>query len=214
MDMCGFPKDNFYYYKAWWGDKPLVHLLPHWNWKGMEGQPISIWAYSNADRVELFVNGKSQGSHPMPRYGHIAWLVPYQPGWLTAKAYLGDKLVATDHVETTGPPAAIVLKTTRHEILADEEDLTPVEVSIVDSKGRVVPDAMNLVKFSLTGPASVVGVGNGDPSSHEPDKASQRRAFNGLCMALVGGSTRKGAITLRASSPGLRSVELKLSSSG
>ncbi|HTQ09812.1 MAG TPA: beta-galactosidase GalA [Fimbriimonadaceae bacterium] len=229
MDICGFPKDNFFYYQAWWGDKPLVHILPHWNWKGKEGQPIDVWVYSNQPFVELFLNGKSLGVESMPKYGHCEWKVPYEPGWLVAKAYsdLGGitpgvggsaakasarRNAATAQVDTTGEPAAIRLKTDVRKILADQEDLSPVEVEIVDAKGRVVPTADNLVTFKVIGSGHVVGVGNGDPSSHEPDKASQRRAFNGLCMALVGDSSHPGRITLEASSPGLKSASIVIES--
>ena len=111
--MCGFPKDGFYYYQSVWGDKPMVHLLPHWNWAGKEGQPIRVWAYGTGDRVELTLNDKVIGSQPMPKYGHVEWMVPYAPGKLEAKCYAGDKLVATDTVETAGPPAALKLSTDR-----------------------------------------------------------------------------------------------------
>ncbi len=211
MDICGFPKDNFFYYQAWWGDKPIVHIAPHWNWKGQEGKPIKVQVFSNAPYVELSLNGKLIGRQPMPQWGHVEWDVPYQPGWLVARA--GDKrLLATDEVDTTGSPAAIRLKTSVRRIATDEEEVSPVEVEIVDAKGRVVPTADNLVKFEVTGPAHVAGVGNGDPSSHEPDKASQRHAFNGRCMALVGESARAGRITVRASSPGLASATLSIES--
>lgn len=200
MDICGFPKDIFYYYQAWWGDKPMVHLLPHWNWKGREGQTISVWAFSNADEVELFLNGKSLGRQAMPKYEHVEWDVPYQPGTLVAKGYRNGQVISTDRVETAGAPASLRLKATRPAILADGEDLCPVEVEVLDAQGRVVPTASDLVTFRVVGPASVVGVGNGDPSSHEPDKASQRRAFNGKCMALVGAAGRGGKIVVEARS--------------
>ncbi|AIE84066.1 beta-galactosidase GalA [Fimbriimonas ginsengisoli] len=212
LDICGFPKDNFYYYKAWWGDKPVVHLLPHWNWPGKEGQKINVWVQSNADRVELLVNGRSVGSKPVPRFEHAEWDVPYEPGMLEARGYRGNKLIASDRIDTTGAPAAIRLKTTRSRLLADEEDLSPVEVEIVDARGRVVPTADNMVKFSISGPGHVAGVGNGDPSSHEPDKASKRHAFNGLCMALVQATNRPGRIVVTATSPGLKGASLVLTS--
>lgn len=212
LDICGFPKDNFYYYKAWWGDKPVVHVLPHWNWPGKEGQNIDVWVQSNADEVELFLNGKSLGKKAMPRYEHLSWSVPYTPGTVEARGYSGGKLIATDKVETTGAPAAIRLKTTRKNLLADNEDLSPVEVEIIDAKGRVVPDASNLVQFDVEGPGAVVGVGNGDPSDHDPDKATKRKAFNGLCMALVGAKGDAGKIVLTATAPGLRSASIEITS--
>lgn len=212
LDMCGFPKDNFWYYKAQWGGEPVVHLLPHWNWAGKDGQPIEVWAHSNAESVELFLNGKSLGTKDVPKYGHAEWSVAYQPGRLEARGYRGGKTIARDVVETTGAPAAIRLKTTMKELLADEEDLSPVDVEIVDAKGRVVPTADNSVSFEVLGAGDIRGVGNGDPSSHEPDKGRSRRAFHGLCAVYVGAKGRAGAISLKATSPGLKSATLSLKS--
>jgi beta-galactosidase len=212
MDMCGFPKDTYYYYKSWWGAKPVVHVFPHWNWKGKEGKPINVWVHSNCEQVELFLNGQSLGIKKMPRNEHLEWLVKYAPGSLVAKGYNKHKLIVTDRVETTGAPAKIVLKTDRTKLVADSEDVTMVEVQVLDAKGRVVPEADNQIKFSVSGAGSVGGVGNGDPSSHEPDKASQRSAFHGLCMVLVRATGAVGSIKLDASSPGLKGASLKFES--
>jgi beta-galactosidase len=208
MDMCGFPKDSYYYYKAWWGDKPTVHVFPHWNWKGKEGKPINVWVHSNCDQVELFLNGDSLGVKTMPRNEHLEWNVRYVPGSLIAKGYINHKLAATDRVETTGTPTSIALKTDRTKLVADAEDVTMVEVQVLDVKGRVVPDAANMVKFTVTGAGTIAGVGNGDPSSHEPDKAPQRSAFHGLCMVLVRASGTAGPIKLQATSPGLKGASM------
>ena len=211
LDQCGFPKDGFYYYQAVWGDKPIVHVLPHWNWAGKEGQPIDVWAYANAARVELFLNGASLGVKDMPRNGHVAWSVPYAPGTLEARGYDADgKVTATDKVETAGAPASLRLKTDRTKLTPDGEDLTMVEVDVLDAQGRIVPTAADIVSFALTGAGHVAGVGNGDPSCHEPDKASHRSAFNGKCLVIVGAGERPGPITLTASAPGLASASLKL----
>jgi len=208
MDMCGFPKDSYYYYKAWWGDRPSLHVFPHWNWPGKEGQPISVWVQSNCDQVELFLNGQSLGIKPVPAHEHAEWMVNYQPGSLVAKGYLNHRMIATDRVETTGVPVAIVLKADRAKLIADSEDLSTVEVRIVDSQGRVVPYASNLIKFTVSGAGSLAGVGNGDPSSHEPDQAATRSAFHGLCMALVRAGGTPGKISIVASAPGLRGFSL------
>jgi beta-galactosidase len=181
-----------------WGTKPVVHLLPHWNWAGQEGKPIDVWAYSNGDSVELFLNGTSLGAKQMPKYGHVNWSVPYQVGKLEARASLNGQVIATDVVETTGPPAALRLSTDRPSIAADGEDASPIKVEVVDAQGRVVPTGDNLVTFATAGPGSVVGVGNGCPSSHEPDKASTRHAFNGLCLVIVGASGSAGAVRVTA----------------
>ena len=209
MDQCGFPKDAYYYYQSVWGDKPMVHVLPHWNWTGKEGQPIDVWAYSNAARVEVLLNGASLGAKDMPRNGHLSWSVPYAPGTLEARGFdASGKVIATDRVETTSAPAGLRLTTDRTALTADGEDLTMVEVDIVDAQGRIVPTADNLVTFSVTGAGHVAGVGNGDPTNHEPDKAVYRHAFNGKCLVIVGAEERAGSISLTAFASGLKSASL------
>ena len=209
MDQCGFPKDAYYYYQSVWGDKPMVHVLPHWNWTGKEGQPIDVWAYSNAARVEVLLNGASLGAKDMPRNSHLSWSVPYAPGTLEARGFdASGKVIATDRVETTSAPAGLRLTTDRTALTADGEDLTMVEVDIVDAQGRIVPTADNLVTFSVTGAGHVAGVGNGDPTNHEPDKAVYRHAFNGKCLVIVGAGERAGSISLTAFASGLKSASL------
>ena len=211
LDQCGFPKDAFYYYQSVWGDKPMVHVLPHWNWAGKEGQPIDVWAYSNAARVELFLNGASLGAKDMPRNGHLSWSVPYAPGTLEVRGVdAAGKVIATDKVETTGAPTALRLTTDRTTLTADGEDLTMVEADIVDAQGRIVPTADTLVTFQVTGVGRVVGVGNGDPTSHEPDKAFYRHAFNGKCLVIVGAGDRAGDISLTAAASGLTGAGLSM----
>ena len=170
LDTCGFPKDNFYYYQAWWSDHPVLHLLPHWNWPGREGQEIDVWVYSNCEDIELFLNGESQGRKTMPKNSHLEWKVKYAPGTLLARGNVGGKEIVTDKVETTGAPAAIQLIPHRNSIKADGEDVSVVTVQVDDAQGRVVPTANNTVTFEITGPGKIIGVGNGDPSSHEPDQ--------------------------------------------
>ena len=169
MDTCGFPKDNFYYYQAWWSGKDVLHILPHWNWAGKEGQPISVWVYSNLDEVELFLNGKSLGRKPMPPNGHLEWAVNYASGTLEARGYRKGQVVKTEKVESTGAPAKLVLTPDRPAINADGEDVSVLNVSAVDSDGRVVPTADNDVTFQVTG-GQVIGVGNGNPTDHGQDK--------------------------------------------
>jgi len=211
MDQCGFPKDAYYYYQSVWGDKPMVHVLPHWNWAGKDGQPIDVWAYSNAARVELFLNGTSLGAKDMPPNGHLAWSVPYAPGTLEARGVdAAGKVVATDKVETTGAPAALRLTTDRTALTADGEDLTMVEVDVVDAQGRIVPTADNLVTFGVTGAGHVAGVGNGDPSDHGPDKAFYRHAFNGKCLVIVGAGEQPGSIRLTAVASALKGAGLTM----
>lgn len=169
MDMCGFPKNIYYYYKSWWTDEDVLHIAPHWNWKGKEGQPIPVWVYSNADEIELFLNGKSLGKKMMPRNGHLEWSVNYEPGTLSAVAFKkGKKLTAS--VETTGAPREVVVTPYKTTMLADGSEATVVNISVADRQGRVVPDADRLIHFRTTGDLHIIGTGNGDPSSHEPDK--------------------------------------------
>jgi beta-galactosidase len=169
LDTCGFAKDNFYYYQSWWNGRTVLHLLPHWNWPDRQGQDIAVWAYSNCQEVELFLNGRSLGRKAMPRNSHLQWTVNYTPGVLLAKGYDAGQVVAEQKVETTGPEAALKLAPDRASINADGEDLSVVTVAVTDAAGRVVPVADNHVEFDLDGPGQIIGVGNGDPSCHEPD---------------------------------------------
>lgn len=188
MDMCGFPKNIYYYYQPWWTNKDVLHISPHWNWPGKEGQPIDVWVNSNADNVELFLNGNSLGKKDMPVNGHLQWLVNYTPGTLEAIAYKkGRKL--TYKVETTGKPVEVVVSPTKTTMIADGKDAVVFNISVIDREGREVPDAGNMIRFSVSGDAKIIAVGNGDPSSHEQDKyydsIAQRRLFNGKCQVIV-----------------------------
>jgi len=169
LDTCGFPKENFWYYKAWWTSEPVLHLMPHWNWAGREGKNIDVRALSNCDEVELFLNGVSLGRQTMKKDAQIKWSVPYQPGRLSAKGYRTGTVVAEASVETTGAGAAVQLSPDRASIAGDREDVSVVAVSVADSMGRAVPTASDHVSFEIDGPGRILGVGNGDPSSHEPD---------------------------------------------
>ena len=208
MDACGFPKDIYHYYKSWWGTDPVLHLFPHWNWSGKEGQSVSVRCYSNLDSVELFLNGKSVGAKAMVRNSHLTWAVPYKSGVLEARGFKGGRVVLTDRRETTGPAAGLVLRPRQATIAADGEDVSSLAVEVQDAQGRVVPTASDLVRFRLTGPGRILGVGNGDPSCRESDRpdaadAAVRSAFNGLCMAFVQSSKQAGPIQITASAEGL-----------
>jgi len=209
MDVCGFPKNIYYYYKSWWTDEDVLHISPHWNWPDKIGKPIDVWVNTNADNVELFLNGKSLGKKDMPRNSHLKWEnVTYEPGILEAVAYKkGRKLTAK--VETTGQASKIIVSPDKTVMLADGQDADIVNISFLDDKGREVPDANNMVYFTLLGDAKIIGVGNGDPSSHEPDKcvdgAWQRSAFNGKCQMIIQSGKKAGPIKLEAKSNGLTS---------
>ena len=213
MDTCGYPKDNFYYYRAWWGSKRVLHLFPHWNWSGKEGQEIDVWCHSNLDSVELFLNGRSLGSKEVKRFSHVQWKVKYAAGVIEARGTKDGQVVLTDKRETTAAPARLAVHADRQKVSADGEDVSVITVEVVDAKGRTVPVAMNEVTFKLTGPGRLIGVGNGDPSCHEPDKPSapdtaRRSAFNGLCMAIVQALKQPGEIRVEASAAGLQGASM------
>ncbi len=170
LDACGFPKDAYFYLKSWWTSEPVLHIAPHWNWKGKEGQEISVWAYSNCDQVELFLNKRSLGRKPMPKNGHIVWPVKYISGTLLAKGFKNGKEIIKSVVETTGASSSIQLIADRNSIKANGEDVSVLTVRVNDAKGLNVPTASDEITFTLEGPGKIIGVGNGDPASHEPDK--------------------------------------------
>jgi len=211
IDMCGFPKDSFFYFQAWWRALPVLHLFPHWNWPGLEGQEIAVWVHSNLDRVELFVNGQSLGAKDMKKDSHLAWNVKYAPGAIEARGFKDGKQVMTARRETAGPAAKLAMAADRQEISADGEDVAMFAVEVQDAQGRPAPAADNPVTFRVAGQGAAIGVGNGDPTNHESDKASSRKAFNGLCMALVQSAKTAGSITVEASSPGLAPASVTIS---
>jgi len=212
LDVCGFPKDQAFYWKAWWQrGEPLVHIFPHWNWPGKEGQNIPVWCFSNCDEVELFLNGKSLGKKAMPPFRHLEWNdVLYVPGRLEARGYVNGQFVTGKVVETTGVPAAIKLMPDRTRLVADGQDTVPIVVAVVDSNGRVVPTADNKIFFEISDAGTNAGVGNGDPSCHEPNKANYRSAFNGYCMVLAQAGRTAGTVKVIASSPGLSNASVEL----
>jgi len=210
MDVCGFPKDNMYYYKSWWTKDTVLHLLPHWNWAGKEGTIVRVVAYSNCDEVELFLNGESQGKQTMKRNGELSWNVKYTQGKLSAKGFIGGKLVKEEMIETTGEAVSVQLIPDRSTINANGEDISVFTVAVVDAQGRMVPTANNKVNFELSGAGKIIGVGNGNPSCHEPDTYIKggwsRSVFNGLAQIIVQSTKEVGEIKLTASADGLQSV--------
>jgi beta-galactosidase len=211
VDTCGFPKDIFFYYKSWWGTEPVLHLFPHWNWSGREGSTLDVRCFSNLDAVELFINGKSQGSKTLPRNSHVTWSVTYEPGTIEARGTKNGKVVLTDRRETTGAPARLVLRPNHTTLAADGMDTAAVAVEVQDAHGRVVPTASAKVHFKVVGAGRIIGLGNGDPSSREADhpespNSATRSAFNGLCLALVQSTRHDGAIRFEAAADGLESA--------
>ncbi len=204
VDMCGFPKDYFYYYKAWWRKEPSLHLFPHWNWQGKEGQEIAVWAYSNLDEVELLLNGQSLGRKSVPDLGHVEWKVMYAPGVIEARGYKAGRLVLTEKRETTGPAVGLRLSSDRAQIAADGEDVAIINVEAFDRQGRTVPTANNKIEFKVSGAGHLIGVGNGNPNCLESDKEPRRSLFNGLAQVLVQSSKWSGLIRIEATAAGLR----------
>jgi len=206
IDLAGFPKDRYYLYQSQWTDKPVIHLLPHWNWKGFEGKEIPVWCFTNAESVELFVNGKSLGSKDFKNSKslHLEWKAPYEPGVLKAVGRKGGQTIV-DEVRTAGEPARLVVRPDRKRIAADGEDLSYVEIRVVDKDGNLCPNADNQIAFGIEGPGAIVGVDNGDPTSHEPLKAAKHKAFHGLCLAVIEAARTPGEIRLTATAQGLPS---------
>lgn len=204
LDYCGFWKDEAYYLKAAWTDEPTLHILPHWNLAVPEGEEVDVWVYSNCDEVALTVNGKNLGRKKMLRNGHLTWTVPYKKGRVIATGYKNGKKIITDVVETTGPADRLILTADRSEYKADGRDVAVVNISVVDKKGREVPDACPDLTFTLEGDARIIGAGNGDPECPVLDNPAQLNcksfrfpAFNGKAQLLVQTTENPGTITLR-----------------
>jgi beta-galactosidase len=202
IDLAGFPKDVYYMYRSEWTDNPVLHVFPHWNWK--EGDTIDIWVYTNCREVELFLNDKSLGFRKkMPDDLRLIWRVPYTPGIVKATGLTKDNKTLIREVKTAGEPAKIIISADRNTISADGRDLAFVTVKIVDKEGTLVPHASNMVKFEINGEGFIAGVDNGYQASHEPFRADYRKAFNGMCLAVVQSNEKRGKITLTARSDGL-----------
>jgi beta-galactosidase len=232
VDLAGFPKDRYYIYKSVWTSEPMVHILPHWNWKGHEAQTIPVMVYTNADEVDLLVNGKSLGRKRLgvdtvvipvgpnvsdtkqftSKY-RLAWDVPYSPGSLRAIAYKDGKQVAVDEMRTASEPARLRLIPDRTKLTADGQDLSFITVRVEDKDGNLSPLADNLVRFSVQGAGRIEAVDNGNAATVEPFQADHRKAFNGLALLII--RTRAGqpgSIQVTASSDGLQSASTTLTS--
>jgi beta-galactosidase len=235
LDTCGFKKDGFYFYQSQWTKEPMLHLFPHWNWEGKEGQVIPITCYTNCDTVELFLNGKSFGTkgYAFPRLGmeidygilpkrakvfrstadlHLSWDVPYEPGVLKAVGTKDGQIIKTIEIFTAGEAASIELSTDRQTLTADRRDIAHLAVRILDSEGRLVPVADHEITFTVEGEVRFLGADNGDPQDHQDYKSNRRHAFNGLCMALVQSTPNPGQIRIAATSPSLKTATLILTS--
>jgi beta-galactosidase len=204
MDLCGFPKPVYHYWEMVWHQRPSVYVFPDWNYRKSDlDKEVRVRVLSNTREVELLLNGKSLGTKQVPRENFVDWKVPYAPGTLTAVGRSAGREVARYSIKTTGAPAAVRLVPELEHLAADGEQVMPIRVEVVDAQDRVVSDADNLIRFSISGAGSLVGVGNGDPASHESNVANQRSAFRGLTMVLVRASDHPGTITVQAQAKGL-----------
>lgn len=233
IDYCGFPKDAYYFYKSQWTQEPMVHVFPHWNWKGREGQVIPVLAYTNCDTVELFLNGKSLGEKRIsfPKKGmvggwkkyetpqveattndlHLSWDVPYEPGTLMAVGWKnGEKVV--EKIVTTGASEAIRISSDKNTISANSRDIVHFVVEMVDKNGNVVPNDDHLVSFSIEGPGKIIGVGNGNPVDHRSHQSHERSTYHGLALVIVQSTDKPGKITLTAESPALKNFSISVKS--
>ena len=217
LDICGFEKDRFYWYAAWFKERqqetPVLHIFPHWNWK--VGDKVNVWAYTNVDEVELFINGVSQGKQLSPQYGHVEWgNVNYQPGNIMVLGYIGGKPVSKVITQTTGEASGLrisVRDNVGSTLLVGCADVLLIQVAVVDNEGLVVPTASNVVTIVVDGPATFLGGGNGDPACHTNDKSNVRPAFHGLVLGVIQGGDVEGKVRITANSPGMLPVHLEVS---
>ncbi|WP_316795574.1 beta-galactosidase GalB [Pedobacter agri] len=210
VDLAGFPKDSYYMYQSEWTTKPVLHILPHWNWE--QSKLVEVWAYyNNADEVELYLNGKSLGKKSKHNDDlHVLWNVNFEPGTLKAVSRKNGKEILVREVKTAGAPVKIELIADRKNIKADGKDLSFVTVRILDAAGNVVPNADNLIDFKVVGNGFIAGVDNGFQASLEPFKANYRKAFHGLCLAILQSTEKNGTIKLTATAAGLASSSITI----
>ena len=203
LDYCGFPKDEAFFLQSWWTDEPVLHILPHWNLEGHEGEKVSVWVYSNCDEVALIVNGRNLGRKKMPHDGHLEWTAVYRPGSVKAVGYRKGRKILEETVYTAGAPAALRAVPDRTEIVADGRDLAVVDLSVQDAKGHFVPTACLPVTVQVEGPGRILGCGNGDPAFRGRERPEDSMArtftidtFNGLAQVLVQSTGEPGDIHL------------------
>jgi beta-galactosidase len=212
VDLAGFPKDAYYLYQSEWTNKPVLHVFPHWNWT--PGQVVDVWAYYNqADEVELFLNGRSLGKkHKEGDELHVIWKVPFEAGTLKAVSRKNGQIVLEKEVRTAGKAYRLEMVPDRKIIHANGKDLCFITLRVVDTKGSIVQDADPLIRIKITGNAAVAGMDNGYPASLEPFKASQHKAYKGLCLAIVQAGDKAGSIKIEALADGLQGASITIRS--
>lgn len=211
MDLCGFPKTAFYLHQAQWvKDKPILNIIPHWNWSDTTKSPIKVMVMSNADSVSLELNNKHFSGQKVNKYEMNTFNVPFQTGKLEAISYKNGKEITRNKVETTDVPVAIQLIPDRLSLIGDGQDAMPITVKVIDKNGLEVPTAQNHIKFSIKGGGKIIGVGNGNPNSHELEKVNERSLFNGLAQVIVQSLESSESIDLIATGEGLRPFTLSI----
>ncbi len=229
VDLVGLPKDRFFLYQSQWSQEPMIHMLPHWNWEGMEDENIPVYVYTNCDEAELFLNGKSLGTRVKGKdltplkveFNHypdtifnspyrLSWDVPYKKGKIEVVGYKNGRAILHKEISTAGKPARVTLTPDRTEITADGKDLSYVTVRIEDKDGNLCPNADNLVNFKVSGAGELLAVGNGNAATTESFQAPHRKAFSGMCMAIIKSDKEQGQITITATSKGLKSASTKI----
>ncbi len=209
IDLAGFPKDAFYMYQSEWTEEPVLHIFPHWNWS--PDQEVDVWAYTNFDEVELFLNGQSLGSKSKEGENlHLQWRVNFEKGELKAIGRKTDGTSKEVVIHTSGEASQIELVPDRSTLTADGSDLCFVTVNIRDAQGNLVPYAENPVFFETGDKMSIAAVDNGKQTSHEPFQAKSRKAYNGKCLVIVKAGKEAGESFLKASSNGLESAEIQI----
>ncbi len=196
IDLCNFPKDTYYFYQSQWTDKPMIHILPHWNWPGKEGTVIPVHAYTTGDEAELFLNGESLGIRKINEQNlyNLEWMVPYTPGELKAVAHKDGKEIATTTIRTAGPPAQLKMEADQIELDPRQRDLSYITLRVEDADGNFDPKGERWVSINVRGPARILGVHNGDPLSHHPFQSKTVRTFNGLARVILASTTGEDVI--------------------
>ena len=214
IDLAGFRKDRFFLYQSYWRpEHPMAHILPHWTWSGREGQVTPVHVYTSGDEAELFLNGRSLGRKKKAQFEYrLRWDdVVYEPGELRVVAYKGGKQWATESVRTAGDASQLMLTPDRLTMANDGKDLSFVTLAVADRNAQMVPRSMNLIHFEVSGPGEIVATDNGDPTDMTPFPSKDRRAFNGLALAIIRARCgQSGQITVTATSEELQQARTRV----
>ena len=198
IDLCGFPKDHYYFYQSQWTSDPMVHILPHWTHDGMEGVEIPVVAYSNCEEVELFLNDQSLGRQPPRELLDFVWKVPYAAGTLKAIGYVDGKIAASTHFNTAQAPTTIELTADNQDLASDQFDISHLTTTIKDADGNFVPWACNRIDYKIEGPVNLLGFDNGDPVDVTRHREKYRRTFNGLSLGIFQSTSESGPAEVTA----------------